>query len=477
MTTPTENADFLFGDDTVNLIFGLGGNDSIFGHGDEDLLDGGAGNDILAGGSGNDALHGGIGDDLLIGGAGNDFLNGGADFDIANYNDNTADVYASLTDGHATRTVAGLLETDTLSGIEGLTGGGGRDILGGDEKANTLSGMDGNDWLYGQDGVDTINGGNGSDFLFGGTGGDILNGGLGNDAVAYTGSTTGVTVNLLTGAHSGGEADGDVYISIESVEGSELHDILTGDAGDNHLFGAGGADTLDGGEGNDIVEGGEGADTMIGGAGFDTLWYGYNSPAVVVDLLKLTSSGGETEGDVFSGFENVAGTQSNDKLYGDNGANYLKGYEGNDIANGRGGDDLLVGQQGGDHLSGGAGHDVLNGGAGRDVMAGGAGNDRFEYFTSADSGITSATRDVIGDFMPGSDTINLLGIDANLNLAGNQAFAFINSQGFSQEAGELHSITSGANTILEGDMTGDGVADFQIQFTGVLTFTAADFSL
>lgn len=49
-------------------------------------------------------------------------------------------------------------------------------------------------------------------------------------------------------------------------------------------------------------------------------------------------------------------------------------------------------------------------------------------------------------------------------------------KGFSV-AGELHEVLGPGQTILEGDVNGDGKADFQIAFTGQITFAAADFIL
>jgi hypothetical protein len=52
--------------------------------------------------------------------------------------------------------------------------------------------------------------------------------GRGNDTASYAGSTAGVVVNLVSGTVSGGDAQGDTLLSIESVGGSALADTLTG---------------------------------------------------------------------------------------------------------------------------------------------------------------------------------------------------------------------------------------------------------
>ena len=128
-------------------------------------------------------------------------------------------------------------------------------------------------------------------------------------------------------------------------------------------------------------------------------------------------------------------------------------------------------------ITGNVGNDTLIGGLGNDTLIGGAGADPFVYLAQADSGITAATRDVIADFISGTDRIDLSGIDANSTAIGNDAFTFIATGAFSGGAvgaGQLRYGSVGGNTFIEGDVNGDGVADFQIQLTGNHTITAAD---
>ena len=86
-------------------------------------------------------------------------------------------------------------------------------------------------------------------------------------------------------------------------------------------------------------------------------------------------------------------------------------------------------------------------------------------------------RDIITDFLSGTDKIDFTGIDANTGAAGDQAFTMINTAVFSGAAGELRYSVSGGNTVMEGDVNGDSVADFQLQLTGSHTFVAADLQL
>ena len=109
------------------------------------------------------------------------------------------------------------------------------------------------DTLTGDDSVNRLEGGNGDDTLTGGGGADRLEGGTGNDTVIYSGSPGGVTVNLATGAVSGGDAQGDTISGFENVTGSAHNDVLTGDRGANVLAGGAGAEPVEWWFGNRYV--------------------------------------------------------------------------------------------------------------------------------------------------------------------------------------------------------------------------------
>jgi Ca2+-binding RTX toxin-like protein len=134
---------------------------------------------------------------------------------------------------------------------------------------------------------------------------------------------------------------------------------------------------------------------------------------------------------------------------------------------GNGTDNTIVGR---------GGDDIITGGAGRDVMTGGAGADTFVFQALSDS-VASAARDVIKDFLIGTDKIDLTAIDANTGLADDQAFTFIGSGGFTHTAGELQAKAAGANTLVSGDVDGNGQADFQILLGGSVALQATDFLL
>ena len=155
----------------------------------------------------------------------------------------------------------------------------------------------------------------------------------------------------------------------------------------------------------------------------------------------------------------------------------IHGGIGFDTIGGGAGEDVIFGDNGNDVLKGGGGHDILTGGTGRDTLRGGLGDDSFNFNSVNDSAVGGAQRDQILDFHQGEDVIDVLFIDANTGAGGNQAFDFIGAAAFSHTAGELRATTFGDNTIVAGDIDGDGSADFQILVAGVTGLTAGDFVL
>ena len=143
-----------------------------------------------------------------------------------------------------------ITELDLPADIEGSADA---DKLFGTDGAEEIAGLAGNDSLYGMGGDDELDGGPGMDLLVGGPGADTLKGGGPNDpgdTISYVHSPAGVTINLLAGVASGGNAEGDTLgEDIENVQGSMYDDSLTGDKGPNSLWGLGGNDELDGGKG------------------------------------------------------------------------------------------------------------------------------------------------------------------------------------------------------------------------------------
>ena len=343
----------------------------------EDILNGTAGNDSdLQGGAGRQTINGLGGDDTLTGGAGDDVFrfaaSAGSDriTDFGNGDDRLlfeGGLFANLAAVQAAATESGDNLEITLSDTETLTlVGASLDNL----SASTVTtlGADGFDTtnteivngtafaerLTAGAGSQRLNGLGCDDRLEGGAGADIIDGGAGVDWADYSSDFTGIEINLETGTGKGGDAAGDVLISIENVSGGSGDDQITGNTANNQLLGQNGNDTLDGGAGNDVLNTGTGDDTLIGGAGIDVL---------------------------------NAGTGDDEVMGGD----------GNDQLSGESGDDRLTGGGGNDILVGGAGDDTLNGGDGNDIMRGDAGADRFRFTGDAEGDDRIFDFDPLGD--------------------------------------------------------------------------------
>ena len=312
---------------------------------------------------------------------------------------------------------------------------GGDDIVHGAGGNDTISGGLGSDDLFGDAGDDTLNGGDGDDDLNGGEGADVLNGGAGRDRLFYNFATSGVTVNLFNAALNTGEAAGDTYSSIESLNGSNFDDSLTsgndnndlvGLNGNDVLIGAGGRDRLFGGNGDDRLLGGTGNDDLNGAAGIDTYViqagagtdriFTFEAGIDVIEMnggaasfadLTITQVGANTEIAHVNGVTVLMGITAGTVTAGDftfinplpaptgvdvttnltSGDDSFTGDENNDIVNGLAGNDIIRGGIGDDTLNGGDGNDQLTGGLGADILDGGAGIDRVVY-SSASTGVT-----------------------------------------------------------------------------------------
>jgi Ca2+-binding RTX toxin-like protein len=175
----------------------------------------------------------------------------------------------------------------------------------------------------------------------------------------------------------------------------------------------------------------------------------------------------------------LSGGSGNDRLFGGNGNDEFSGGNGNDELYGGSGNDYLDGNDGNDTLIGGSGNDILVGGRGKDTLSGQAGNDIYRYGSTSESTV-GAQRDIIYDFSVASDKLDLSLIDANLSIAGDQAFAFIGNNNFSAEGGQVRFYTSGRNLIVQAEIKGDDniIADMEIQLNvGLASITAASIIL
>ncbi|EYD78182.1 putative protease [Rubellimicrobium mesophilum DSM 19309] len=233
---------------------------------------------------------------------------------------------------------------------------------------------------------------------------------------------------------------------------------VLGTAGDDVLGGTGGDDVIKGGLGDDRLSLDAGDDFVGGGAGNDWLVASGGADITVNLANRDTPQDTGLGADTIRNIEHVQGGSGADTISGSFAANILRGGDGADTLRGQSGADTLVG------------------GLGRDLLAGGADDarDAFVFNAVADSAPGATQRDVIADFARGVDEIDLRGLDANLDLDGNQAFAW---SGTGAEAHGLWTVDSGADVLLRGDVDGDGQADFEIQVNDLAALGANDLLL
>jgi Ca2+-binding RTX toxin-like protein len=290
-----------------------------------------------------------------------------------------------------------------------------------------------------------------------------------------TGGIQSIKGNFETHLTNAGTLIGDVIFAEENdsftnfkkvhhvIKNGTVVGVIDLDGGDDHFNGGAKAETVRDGAGGDSYKLGGGNDTYIavmdspgvdstdivnGGKGIDT----YDASAGTSQTISLKDHltiGSSIGSDTLIGFENIIGGNGGDSLIGSNAAN---------------------------HLTGGTGGDVFDGLGGRDILFGGAGSDSFRLLALSDSGPNSATRDVVLDFTQGQDQIDIEAIDAKTGVTGVQAFTLIGVHNFHGVKGELRESFSNGNTIISGDVNGDGHADFSIALKGHFLLSTDDFT-
>lgn len=305
-------------------------------------------------------------------------------------------------------------------------------------------------------------------------------------------------------------------------------DTIYAYGGDDDVYGYGGNDTIYGGAGDDLIYGGSGNDDIYGGSGINDLYggsgsdwfrtvsrsFGYSDDKIFdfqfdsdrIDLrawgvsdfnqvrVLMENTGNDSVlmnafHDGYDHYLEIDGASTGDFISRDfiyanpsagtfNGTAYddvLFGSRGHDTIYGNGGIDILLGGVGDDDLFGGSNNDELWGGAGSDYMSGGTGRDTFGFLAPSDMN-SSTGRDVILDFEPGLDRIDLSRIDADVTLAGNQTFEWIGTGRFS-DAGQLRYTTSGDRTIIMGNLDADSTPEFRLELDGAFHLISSDFYL
>ena len=498
---------FGVGNDTVTNSGTINGVGLGFGGGTNKLTNSGAIAGDVVGGSGNDTVENSksIGGEVNLGDGTNTFFNSGTiGGDVIGGSSNDA-----------------AINSGTIGGTVNFHGGNNSVINTGtitDDVGDFAGGGSGNDTVNnaGTIGDDVFLGDGTNAFLNTGTIGGRVNGGSGNDTVNNT-RTMGDDVRLGDGTNTLTNS-GTIALNVRGGSGIDtvtdtgiiagIVDLL---GGNDKFTGGKSVETVKDGDGADTVKlggnddryiatgntGTDGHDTIDGGTGLnDTYDASAAIDAVFINLDTIshdfspflpglfivpanTAVGADVAdaahvlNDTITNFENAKGGAGVDAIYGSAAANTLDSGGGGGIMFGFGGNDTLIG---------GAGDEGLVGGAGKDTLTSGTGADVFFYSAITDSGVTTATRDLITDFEDGIDKIDLANIDANTtNGVADDAFNFIGTNvAFSHVAGELRAFWTASGKIIEGDVNGDAKADFSIELTDpthVITLTGADFFL
>lgn len=340
---------------------------------------------------------------------------------------------------------------------------------------DAVTGYDNGAWLDGKGGNDSLTGGKGNDMLIGGSGRDTLNGMAGEDIADYSGNYANFTIT----------AKGNGTYEVVDRVGNQLTDLVSGvewlvfddkvlDLRDmsvkalsavNGVFGGAGTwETFSvtpepvvlellGTAGNDVFNVSSSTTRVAGLAGTDTVRSSASfTLSADVERLELTGTAAI----------NGTGNLNADIITGNAANNILQGMAGVDRLMGKDANDILLGGADADQLYGDAGNDRLDGGAGQDKMYGGAGADVFVFSFASDTARTKS--DKVLDFQTGVDKIDLSAIDADIGVAGNQAFVYGSS------ADGVASLWMSGGYIY-GDTNNDGTVDLAIYVTGAIAQT------
>lgn len=303
--------------------------------------------------------------------------------------------------------------SDTIIGgvaNERIFGGPGNDSVVAGGGNDFVAGGDDVDQIFGNDGADTIDGDGNNQQLSGDSDDstpDTVNGGPGQDVIAYDNRSEGFAANLVDGL----VGEGDALTSMEGIRGGDGNDTLTGDEGDNFLYGGDdfsfGEDLLLGLGGNDTLASVANNDTFNGGDGQDVVDLSVASADLVI-MLGVTSN--------FIDIEHVIGGNGDDEINGDASNNSLTGGDGDDTLNGGDGNDFLFPGEGINTVSGAAGVDVVD-------RSDATGDLRITLDNIENDGVVGATTENyaadLENIIGGSGNDSLIGNNANQTIVGN----------------------------------------------------------
>ncbi|MEU9688884.1 calcium-binding protein [Amycolatopsis japonica] len=383
----TSGGDDITGDNGCDAILGQSGNDRIKGGNDGDHAEGGPGRDWIEGNNGDDDLVGGSstihGDDTALTTQGQpdtaDVVFGGTGDDVVLGDNAITDriappsPYLLRVGSNGTFETQRSLRLLDLSWSNGFLGAPSRPVAGGDQ----LSGGGGVDVMFGQDGDDQISGGAHDDYAEGNGGHDTM---FGDRTLAEAGIAISPAEPAWPGTASEDLGDVSAPNGQDDLIGGSSLEVFRDTADDVH--GDGAADFILGDNGTavrDIVDQ-TGKPVALGddlskvslpltnriyakrydpqnlpqGAAF--VRHGVNG----APTRFCTTTQATCEALGASGGDNLWGDAGEDTLYGQDGADLMYGDTGTTTAPGDGADDMY-GELGGDRMWGTGGEDAMVG--------------------------------------------------------------------------------------------------------------------
>jgi Ca2+-binding RTX toxin-like protein len=272
-------------------------------------------------------------------------------------------------------------------------------------------------------------------------GGNVVNAGTGADAVVNLkefgnvirlgdGNDTYIGRGFSAFASDPGDqvfaGAGNDLIAVET-----FHSSYRGDVGNDTFVSVGWQNTFNGGQGTDTISYAARDDDFAQG-----------SSGVTVDLAQGFTQTGANRREFLLSIENAIGSGNDDSLIGNGKANRLEGA------------------------------------GGFDTLRGNGGADRFVFAKLSDCRVNAEAFDLVEDFNRAQgDRISLNNIDAKAGVSGNQAFAFIGEAAFGNVKGQLRVEVFTDALLVQGDVNGDGRADFQFAVVGAADLRATDFLL
>ncbi len=135
----------------------------------------------------------------------------------------------------------------------------------------------------------------------------------------------------------------------------------------------------------------------------------------------------------------------------------------------------IIGSDKADTFRGDAADNEFQGGLGKDTATGGGGRDLHAFHSVQDSP-AGTNRDIMKDFAPGQDVLDVSSLDADSTLPGQQSFRWV-GKAVLTGAAQLGYHVAGGNTVVRASTDADAAAEVETALSGVKTLAPADFRL